>query len=75
MTYEGVKVLDTEKNLRLLQLYTDLLEGSGIDKRKAAARFGVNELIDETYFDYSVTGDLLMVFLSSSTNYYTRVGY
>lgn len=35
--------LETEKSLRLLQLYHDLLTGDGIGKKEAAARFGVNE--------------------------------
>lgn len=35
--------IETEKNLRLLQLYDDLISGDGISKKDAATRFGVNE--------------------------------
>lgn len=35
--------IETEKNLRLLQLYDDLISGEGISKKDAAIRFGVNE--------------------------------
>lgn len=35
--------LETEKSLRLMQMYHDLLFGDGIRKKEAAARFGVNE--------------------------------
>lgn len=35
--------METEKLTRLLYLYQDLLSGDGIQKKKAAARFGVNE--------------------------------
>ena len=37
------RLIDTEKSLRLLQLYDDLLSGQGISKRDAAICFGVNE--------------------------------
>lgn len=35
--------METGKTTRLLYLYQDLLRGSGIQKKEAAARFGVNE--------------------------------
>ena len=31
-------------------------------------------LLDSTYFDYTVEGDSLVVFLSDSSRIYTRVG-
>ena len=37
------RLIDTEKSLRLLQLYDDLLSGQGISKKDAAICFGVNE--------------------------------
>ena len=35
--------METEKGLRLLYLYRELMEGKGIQKQEAAIRFGVNE--------------------------------
>lgn len=35
--------METEKGIRLLHLHEQLLHGDGIQKRKAAQRFGVNE--------------------------------
>lgn len=35
--------METEKGIRLLYLYQDLISGRGIQKQNAASRFGVNE--------------------------------
>ena len=40
---EGLTDIETEKNLRLLHLYDNLILGDGISKKDAAIRFGVNE--------------------------------
>lgn len=35
--------METDKNSRLLYLYEMLVHGEGLQKKEAAARFGVNE--------------------------------